>query len=163
MVVVLSETPKREKQQPGSGGYSGYGSIVEIVDARIAAFKTWLLGEQRRFHVSVGDRIDVIADVMGSGTCGEVSEVTEMPEELESVSMPMHHYQAILRLYKKDIAMYRALLDQSKEYIDHLANKKMDSLADSVAGTRNVLARIIHQTPSRMEQLTSTNDLVTQS
>lgn len=151
MVVSPPKRLQKQQQKPSSSsGLSGYDSIVEIVDARVSAFRTWLLGEQRRFHVAVGDRIDVIADVMGSGTCGEVTEVTEMSEELESVSMPKHHYQAILRLYKKDPATYRTVLDHSKEYIDHLEKKKKnadssESLADSVSGTRSVLARIIAQ------------------
>ena len=100
------------------------------------------------FNTAVGEHVDVVTDVMGSGVCGDPVNDPE-PESLDAISIPKHHYDAILRLYKTDPKAYAALLQQATAYLDLLRSLQdargtgKAPLSRSLSRSRAFLAKTI--------------------
>jgi len=124
-----------------------YTSVNNIVSKRIQGFKGWLHREQVRFNTAIGGHIDIISDVLGSGACGDLvnDPAPPPPESLEEISIPKHHYEAILGLYRREPMVYKNLLAQADAYIADMKalRKGGRSVSDVAAGSRDALSTII--------------------
>lgn len=133
----------------GGGGTPWYEGVNEVVNQRMTEFRAWFKQEQVSFNTAVGDHVDIVTDVMGSGACGDpVNDAA--PESLESIALPKHHYLAIMKLYKTNPIAYAALLKQANDYIDLLKSLQDDGknsapmpLAKSISRSRAFLARTL--------------------
>lgn len=150
--MVAVNTVVNERSPPDASSLNWYEGVNEIVSKRIQEFKGWLHREQVRFNTAIGGHIDIIADVMGSGACGDLIIDPAPPESLEEISIPKHHYEAILGLYQREPAVYKNLLSQADAYIDRMkalndeknsSSRRSVSVSASAAGSREALATII--------------------
>ena len=133
--------PQQQQQQrnlgAGVGGLGGLGSlnaiIVEKVRERVRAFRDTFYAGHRSVTTMIGDQVDTLTDVVGSGACDDENEGSV-------ASIPVHHYDAILRLYRKQPRTYARLL-RAAEAMRRLP--KSGSAATDATAMRAFLARVI--------------------